>query len=535
MTDVDRMIWLPVGLFFVLILLVVIATIMATADPNAYIADRNTRELRDTMNFVCQNGGQKEVRFSLPQSVPYLVELFSMASGFIATKNGDPYYVLYYEAFPPGDAIGWESYYHVTDAKAVTYLPEGYVPTGDKKTIDDITGTGGFFEISRRDIDGKLSNKGTSAEMIIIGNVMLGEDFTHFINYKKSPFNSDPTSTKDRLITEFFNFGEWWYKDPATNVPEGGDNYFEFGNYNSLSPQEKAAIKYIPCGDNALCLKTRRNVYRYVLDKCGGIEHVVFAYDSTSISDAYNAALSPTGTIAVGGVARSIILRSSVEVLKYTGRVATWILRHPLLAAVLIARDVANTGHYFYSAFLAYKSSDFSIASPCEAKMTIEKMDCAGIDDAYKCGAYQKVPLYEYSEQSGIRNATGYHYTCVDKANSDIDAPQGEQLTGECLFVRVSETPEGYCWTADPYKATGGNPFTNTTMSAIASSLGFTPVRDHTSVAQTADGQATILMPFDKEKLNWKEKIAKEISWKWPNDKSDESILSDLIQLMTPL
>ncbi len=534
MEETTQVIFTLFSLLFLLIGLVLIKSILSALNPLDFVAITNAEKLRDSMELAC-NGEKQVIDLSVPQNVPALTSVATFATSWVVHQGGDPHYVLYYEAFPAGDAIGWESYFKF-EPRALAYVPEGT----EIKNVDDAR------NYMKRAGD-KIAEEGVDANILVLQNVILSSDFPHYQQYSVDR-RIRSGSTSDDLISEFFEFGSWKTEmtDPQNSenkIPYPGDNFFAFNNYNSLTDEEKTAIKYIPCGDHALCMKTRDGVYRYEMKNCknAGIKYVALAYEERSVTGQWGTVAVGAGLTVAGGY--FLIYGAPAALTTTSGvtfKVLKWVSKIPF-AKTLIAAGVTYAGdklaHYFLTTFAAYKSSDFSITSPCNIeKMEIEMVACDDIDPAYMCSELQRFELMTYDSEKGPSRTGQYHYTCAEKARKfDENAPDLStvSLSGEqCLLVTVKELPEGYCWTPDPYKelsvdiSFGGfkNLFTEPLTQAFARNLGITPVRDHLSYISDASlGNIMLLMPFtDNGYLVGRNSAL--ISWGWPQHKGQGAV-----------
>ncbi|MDI6720768.1 MAG: hypothetical protein QMD85_00145 [Candidatus Aenigmarchaeota archaeon] len=564
MEDVEVIIFFTVSLLFLLIGLVLVSTIIASYDPYYYIATQNVEKLRNAMDQACAGNAQK-ISFSLPQNTPAFTTLITSTSSWLIHRGGDPNYVLYYEMFPAGDAIGWETFYNF-NPRALVSLPEALSYNSqdparsnpiDTKNAD---GVDIYFDDMKKEIDKKQAGGNSIlTDIIIIRNVILSNKFKHYENYaygkggeKSATFkewgSTGDGTTSEELPTKFFGFGEWKYDSNKDGMPDDGDNYFEFRNYNGLPDIEKASIKYIPCGDHALCLKTRSGVLRYELGSgCDDIQYVAFAYDDRKVGEGYAAAIG--GTVATAG----LIYLGGGAALAAAPKVIWWVVRHPGLAAVgavVLGYAADKVANYFFSIFLTYKSSDFNIVSPCAIdEMEIRKVPCNTFNydmsnhDEYKCNRLERIPLMTYDE-NGVSDTTYDHYTCIEKPKKMIDSLPDPSTTnnvysdigGNCLLVKVNNVPKGYCWTPDPYKeildtnpiTSAKNLFSEGPTQALARNLGLVPIAESTSYDYVDSQIVTLLMSYN-ELDDFIDKTARRLSWAWPQDKSDKSAISDVL------
>lgn len=103
-----------------MILIVVFAVMVVRAvgsvfNPDKEVVTLNTELLRAKINEACQFPGRavKLDKFNLPQPKPSrILGITDFLPTYAISGSGaaDPHYILYYEAFPPGEAIGWEAY-----------------------------------------------------------------------------------------------------------------------------------------------------------------------------------------------------------------------------------------------------------------------------------------------------------------------------------------------------------------------------------------------------------------------------------------
>ena len=264
---VEEMTMTAVKIIILLIGIVFLFIIFTGIVESAYeqIAFANTEKLRSAINEACFKGATAanpiEIEFELPQKLPPQIPVLEevlyeqLIGEFIIRPSGDPSYVLYYEMFPPGEAIGWELY-HDFGYRAIGMLPEGAtLPTASS-----------FLASLRTEAAGRLGTdlKDKSLD-VFIGNIELTGGF--------DPLTGEPT---EKGYGEFFGIGEW------------EDDNFIFDNYLALSPMNKTIPKYQPCGDNSLCLKTTKGVYSYPLKYCTDRDYVqVINTNEAKYSDFY--------------------------------------------------------------------------------------------------------------------------------------------------------------------------------------------------------------------------------------------------------
>lgn len=227
------------AIFTILGLFLLSQTVLAHVNPYEQIAVLNFKKLGAAIDEACLlRTGAVETDIYLPQNVPVASDASSYGPMFRIRNDGDPLYVIYYEMFPPGEAVAWEVY-HDFGFRSILMLPDGYngqesinsyITTRENELIQ----TYAYREDSPADIS------------VLVANVIL-------------PINFDLTNgvrTEDG-IGEFRN-----------------DEYFEFSEHWTLSAENKTFLKYIACGDNALCMKTTSGIYIYELKHCQGIKYV---------------------------------------------------------------------------------------------------------------------------------------------------------------------------------------------------------------------------------------------------------------------
>lgn len=103
---------------------------------------------------------------------------------------------------------------------------------------------------------------------VLINNIILSD----YRNAIPTETPRPPTSDIRQTTGQQGNVGQWI-----------GDR-FEFSDYFGLTKEERAYIKYEPCGENALCLKMRDAVQRFPLDNaCKNVKYIQMVYDATGL------------------------------------------------------------------------------------------------------------------------------------------------------------------------------------------------------------------------------------------------------------
>ena len=516
------------SLLFLLLGVVLIASIvMSLINPYDQVTFANVEKLRASMNQACATDNDVSIKFSLPQNTPSLTGIIQVLPIWLINTNGDPNYVLYYESFPPGEAIGWEVYQHMQN-RLVAYLPEG----SDGKNEADVLNYA-------KEAMNKANEKGISTiEGIVIGNIVIGEkrsDF--FVGEKAGGAESSANAWQERAKESAAKYGAWDNK-AESGEPLPGDNYFKFNSYVTLNNFEKSSIKYESCGDNSLCLKTRTGVYRFPLSQCQGIKGVQMVYDARDRTTAYGVGVAAIACVytsvcaaAVGGVGS---IGTWLSKLSWITKLGALIPRTLVTGGKVVVGGTAGVGasigvneaaQWLGGAFLSYKTQDFNIASPCEIKeMTITKAKCVSdipisfMDNQKACaaGSVVKHTIYQYGND-GKLHVAGDHYTCTEKVNEEVDTVRSDPYDNrdDCLQIKVVEKASGFCWTPDPYKDVWR--ITSDTQ-LIARSIGLTPVYDTLSYLKiTNDGYAFVLKQYEIGKLeSWHDWLERKFGWGWP-------------------
>jgi len=208
--------------------------------PYRQIAFSNAELLRIAINDVCAGGNAKTLEFDFPQSGTPRVFVPGTGGTVVIGQNlipkmfikssGDPAYLLYYESFPPAEAIKWEAYMDL-----------------QSRIVYPITSTGNEIRYAAQFL---LSQE--SALLQRARDVGIGASAVVFPNIILSGGNLSG------------DIGNW------------SDEFYKFSGYALLPELEKSLVKYRACGGNALCLKTKEGVYRLELPACeeAGIEHM---------------------------------------------------------------------------------------------------------------------------------------------------------------------------------------------------------------------------------------------------------------------
>ena len=240
-----------VGVIFLLLTLGFLILFFAkNVDPYEQIAVFNFKKLGAAIDEACISGNVIETDFYIPQNIPVASAASSYGPTYKMRNDGDPLFVVYYEMFPPGEAIPWEIY-HDFGYRAIATLPVGF-------GVDDISG---YIQGIENEIIYQYRDKEEppSDVPILISNIVLPVEF-------------DPTNGAETDES----IGKWVDKE-----------YFEFSEHWTLTAENKTFLKYIACGENSLCMKTKKGVYVYPLKHCPNLEYIEMDSIAENIAPLY--------------------------------------------------------------------------------------------------------------------------------------------------------------------------------------------------------------------------------------------------------
>ncbi len=461
----------------------------------------NAELLRSKMGEACSllatgSGSVKIDRLSFPQNTPYPTAAHRLIDvpGFLARTyiklTADPKYVLYYEAFPVGEAVGWEVY-HDFDYRIIAPFDYSKQAGSDSGPINYIDFEREMYKGERslvkqvQESADKAGVKATGTEpiKIIVNNIVLTSQLNPIPN-------EDPRQFAAAKISRS---GEWkrLVTTNADTKAKENDNTFEFSSYALLTALEKTTLKYRSCGDNSLCLKTADGVERLKLPQsCEGIKYVQLEYENRAVGTAN--VIVGGSAIALGACAVATGGQCLTIPATFAAGVASKISKIPIVRGIVAVFSakllVENVFGPLFKSYLAYKSSDFYLASPCIAQdIEIQKASCQSL-----CSKWMSYPLYEVTVNNrGERQyvKAGGHYQCIENIdniqNVNVPGPRGD-----CLKVKVKSSPEGFCWTADPTKSISRSgfleKFSDFQTQSLAWLLGFTPVKNSNIYVQGA-------------------------------------------------
>jgi|GEM_PF-2362247 len=458
MDELENVIFPVIGLLFLLLgIILIVSIIFSGFNPYDQIAVANAEKLKAAIDQACLENGEVELgSFELKQNTPpaVITGLFTILPRWLIRSSGDPNYVLYYEAFPPAEAVGWEVY-HDFQTRLIAPLPEG------RTSVEDVE------DFARQVLQNKPPN--SIVDSVLINNIMLTEAFSpNYIlpvyryeagagNFPAGEFQSGGPTREEG--NKFFGYGNW--KDASENTklpPPDAKNIFQFKNYLGLTPIEKTAIKYQPCGPRSLCLKTRSSVQSFPLKYCNDIKAVQLIYDAKNDVNTRR----EINDLAAIGVSVAL-LRSPVGRSSYAFLIAGSTIT--VAAADLLKESVVR--------HIAFKSSDFYMVSPCSLKdVKVVEQSCTttGVDNFdwhifhlpevevpyTPCSNVVSYPLYSYdpTQENPIVPLGAVHYTCVESIGTDNTAlpEEGFSNTDRCIQIKTEKRRDGYCWTPNPYK-----------------------------------------------------------------------------------
>lgn len=555
--------WFIMEVILVLFLLgMTFSTVSAFMNPDKQIVLLNTMNLRSKINEACLTGGPVTLQgFEFPQPKPMtLLGLSDEFVRFAIRAGGDPHYVLYYEAFPYGEGVGWELY---QDLGNRVMAPYKYVDpaTGQEPAIGATIPVTDFENQMLFDDDSFLKKVNTEvserfrrppfrseneeimdiSRISLVSNIVLHEKLGAIpggIETAEGPVlwiggttqNGD-TSRSIESMLDLQSLGEW-----------ETDNYFAFANYRGLSQLEQSFIKYRPCGDNTLCLKTREGVHKFPLDdSCSDIKYMQLVFDSR-----YDSTTTGLMVLYVGVevfFTRGMITKTVVKGLTLGGKVLSFFSKFvpglgtlSVIASGAVIREVATAVAGY---FLNFKMTDFYVASPCsiEGDLTIEKTDCISYPGEFDrtCDRMMVYPIYEYNEQGTGVTKIGEHHTCVEGIGDEFGEinilKDSDQLGGnlripknsdECIRITLREKPDSFCWTPNAYNEEDNffaEIFGEFGTQQAAKITGAFAIKSNTDFIAVPDAPGGVLIKAIVNPERWKGMLKRifDIDWRWPS------------------
>ncbi len=510
-----KMLWLAVEITLMVVVAVALMNMLnAMVNPDKQVSYSNAEILRTSMERACLSDEPVVVEnVEFPQPSPSkLWGATDMLPRLSIQMSGDPHYIIYYESFPAGEAIGWEVYPKMNH-RVVAPLPRDVdgleyggeqCPADGKITMCEVEN---FIAKVKKEAAAEIESPGSSAAepVVVIPNIILDDAKKGKIADAEKPYNLPGSA------------GKW-----QDSYEEGKDNYYAFSNYMMLSTLDKSLIKYRSCGENSLCFKTRDGVYSLPLEACKNkIDYVELNYNSRDY-DMEDVA-GPAGgaaTATIGPRIASIMTKIPIAAAKIAGSLGTKVI--PVIGWIWAGGAAAKMT---LTVIARYKVSDFYMASPCEmpTKIEIEYLD--GVSDGCICKNMLTYPLYKYDASSGLFVVAGEKKTCLDSIGGDVESSQdvsiGEKVP--CLRVNMQHSgrKEKFCWTSNPntvsYNDWGD---ASDSLTEAAAYIGGLPVRE--STAFIPDENAVVLKPtgsgtqIDNYRDSFWNNLAKGWSWQWP-------------------
>ncbi len=226
------------------------------ASPHTLANLADTERLVSAINEVCfrdmgpNNALQLDFR-SLRQPLPALADRSSIIADIPLRINGDPSFVLYYEMFPPGEAISWEVYRDFQYRVIAMLAPRE--PGGEFKS----TVSRSDLEQFVKDVESKFRTVHPSESVVVFtGNIILNSGI--------DPKTGKEIKKKTAEAEQQVPFGRW----------EEKIGLFVFtGEQNLL---DKTLVKYMSCGDGSLCMRTKDGIKKYPLEQCtaAGVDYI---------------------------------------------------------------------------------------------------------------------------------------------------------------------------------------------------------------------------------------------------------------------
>jgi hypothetical protein len=407
MKGVEAMLMLIIQLVFgiligLVIFLVLIQPFLASNDRAVNLL--NVQMLASYIDEACATGttfeiDKFELRQSMPLNIPLLPDQSDPVYKFLLRQHlnqvsPDPQYMLYYEAFPPGEGVGWETgtnlYYRVlvpTYSSNVDELPD---------LIDSV----------KQEFALKKAGEDVEKTKFFINNIVLTTD----LDLSTGLPVEEETTTGAKYIQ---NVGEW--KDETT---------FEYSNFLSMSIIDKSLTKYMPCGAYSLCYKIDDTVYVFPLENCrrSGIKYIEMFDDSGRVPIIHPINLIP----GEGPVEGPSWLLSDLY--------HDFSIASPCKASLKIEKtECVCKGS---------KNGMLGIHADCLLEAGVFDWEtCWDNTDRYP---FLKYPIYEYED--GELKRMGEHYFCTNRISGTEPIPNDcpeNPPTIECK-TGIFDCPSGY-------------------------------------------------------------------------------------------
>lgn len=469
------------GVIFLLLGLVLVVSSIGATKPYEQIAFANTERLAAAINEVCLTGRDSdnpiEVDFSLPQTNPFGSSVSDFLPALRIRNDGDPMFVLYYEMFPPGEATSWEVY------DDLGYRAIAPIKGGETVSLDDIET---YIDEARSQVQNEYQNENPSPTVVdvLVNNIILN-------SYLDPTSGSTGKDLMGELVGSKFALSGLW-QQTAVN---------------------KTNLKYLVCGDNALCLKTRSGIYKFPLTECekAGIDYLQLIVPGQRWVDFYSASpCTTTFTIFQEDCANSPWggrfnpLGGSRKY--YCENKASYPIYEYNSAAKSL--QIANKGNAEHITCLDFLGGD--VSSVCDTGHCNGDDDCD--DDEYCNLASCECESASSAQEGGLDtggmkcvrigiNAKGFQWSDI------IRIPLG--------LSKSTGTPdkEGFCYTNNPYKGLRFR-MTNPTR----------PVTDSTTYMDNK----FMIIPLQSLIKEGSSKFMKTLlgrAWRWPLSSTEEQIV----------
>lgn len=203
----------------IMLLLIPLYSIIGSQRSSTKRALYYTQKLRDSIDYVCEHSNKKDIQFNVYQGIPN-----KLIRGAYITSQGDPDYVIYYEAFKPGTGYSWEGYYGE--------LPKNILFIYLNTTSNDAFVMKAFERQAIRQANETLKIMGIKTSLPMFYPV--------FANIEDEP--------------------KW--------IPVKQLGKIKYYMKNITSTEDKMIYKYKFCMNNSICLKTKSEIYAFPLKKC---------------------------------------------------------------------------------------------------------------------------------------------------------------------------------------------------------------------------------------------------------------------------
>ncbi|MBI5332858.1 MAG: hypothetical protein HZB65_04750, partial [Candidatus Aenigmarchaeota archaeon] len=410
-------------ILLVIAIILLVSLVREFGYPHKQSAFANIEMLRLSMNKACIEGSTSIDGFELPQNIPPdFGGVYDIFPRIFITTNGDPSYLLYYENFPAGEAIGWEAY-----TRPNTRL---IMPVSDEINEMNVNEASLFLKDQRHEILGKFYEANKLAGFSAVLDTVL---YSNIVLQNVMQENTIGQRAQE-LAPSLGILGDVGYWED-----KGFYKFYKFQTYGLVPAVNKTQVKYRSCGPGNLCLKTKEGIYAFPLDACNGkIDYVQLIYDVKN----------PNAFIK--GAKKSVLGWAGLKAALVIG------LRNILGKWLFLfsSEKVVSVGIDFLKSFYVEKTSDFYLASPCEYKgrIEIERGECTTGD--FGCKNMIKYPIYNVMNDN--LEKVGEHYTCLDSIGV-LGGDYGDVETKgiSCLKVKfISDTPKNnFCWTLNSRKS----------------------------------------------------------------------------------